>query len=307
VLVTGASGFAGGHLVRLLAASHEVVGWTRGRPPDDLAALARWQQVDLLDRDGVTAAIRELKPSRVFHCAGLPQVAESWADTAAPLEVNVLGTHRLLDALRRAGLPCRVLVTGSAHVYAPSTAPLTEDDPIGPSSPYALSKLAQEQLARAAGSEDGLEIVVTRSFNHTGPAQQPSFVAPSIARQIAAIEQGRQQPVIRVGNTDATRDLLDVRDTVRAYAALMERGEAGGVYNVSSGVGRRVHEVLDALISRAHVPVRVDPDPSRMRASDIPILIGDPTRLKRATGWEPEIPFAQTIDDLLAYWRLTGV
>jgi GDP-4-dehydro-6-deoxy-D-mannose reductase len=297
VLVTGASGFAGSHLVEHLAASHEVVGWSRTPPPPGLAALARWQQVDLLDRDRVTAAVREIEPSLVFHCAGLPQVAESWADTAAPLAVNVLGTHRLITALRVNHVRCRVLVTGSAHVYAPSPAPLTEEDPLAPASPYALSKLAQEQLARLAVAEDGIEVIVTRSFNHTGARQTASFVGPGIARQIALIERGMQEPVIRVGNLDAVRDIMDVRDTVRAYGALIAAGVPGAVYNV----------VLEALVQRARVPVRIEPDSSRMRRSDVSILVGDTTRLRKATGWAPRIPFDQTIDDLLAYWRGVGV
>jgi GDP-4-dehydro-6-deoxy-D-mannose reductase len=306
VLVTGAGGFAGSHLVEHLAVSHDVVGWSRTPPPPEIAPLARWQQIDLLDRDRVTAAVREIKPSLVFHCAGLPQVAESWTDTAAPLAVNVLGTHRLITALRVNDARCRMLVTGSAHVYAPSMAPLTEDDPLAPSSPYALSKLAQEQLARRAAAEDGVEIIVTRSFNHTGARQTASFVGPGIARQISLIERGRQEPVIRVGNLDAVRDIMDVRDTVRAYAALIGAGVPGAVYNVASGVGRSIREILDALIQRADVPVRIEPDPGRMRPSDIPILVGDTTRLREATGWTPQIPFGQTIDDLLDYWRGVG-
>lgn len=301
--MTGAAGFAGSHLLDHLAGSHDLVGWARNPPPPELAPLARWQQVDLLDREQTNDAIAELEPSAVFHCAGLPQVAESWTDTAAPLKVNVFGTHRLFDALRLAGVRCRVLVTGSAHVYAASDTPITEQHPLAPASPYALSKLAQEQLALRAAVEDGVEVIVSRSFNHTGPRQQPSFVAPSIARQIALIERGELEPVIRVGNLDAQRDLTDVRDTVRAYAALMTSGIPGTVYNVASGVGRPVRAVLDALVARARVPIRVETDPSRVRAKDIPVLIGDASRLRAATGWEPRIPFDQTIDDLLDYWR----
>ena len=303
VLVTGASGFAGSHLVEHLAGSHDVVGWARSTPPADVASLARWQRVDLLDQDAVNAAIRELAPRSIFHCAGLPHVAESWRDTAAPLAVNVLGTHRLIDAVRLAAVRCRILLSGSAHVYAPSMRPITETDPLGPASPYALSKLAQEQLVLRAAAEDGIDVVVTRSFNHTGPRQKPSFVAPSIARQIALIERGRLEAVIRVGNLDAERDLLDVRDAVRAYVRLMESGASQAVYNVASGVGRPVRAILDALLSRARVPIRVETDPQKIRTNDIPVLVGDARRLREATGWQPRISFDQMIEDLLAYWR----
>jgi GDP-4-dehydro-6-deoxy-D-mannose reductase len=303
VLVTGAAGFAGSHLLQHLASRQDVVAWARAAPPPDLAGLARWEQVDILDRARVDAAIGALQPRSVFHCAGLAQVAESWSDTAAPLEVNVVGTHRLLDALRLARGPCRVLVTGSAHVYAPSPEPISEDHPFAPASPYALSKLAQEQLAFRAGAEDGLDIIVSRSFNHTGPRQKPSFVAPGIARQIALIESGKAEPVVRVGNLEALRDLMDVRDTVRAYEALISTGRPGTAYNVASGVARPVRSVLEALVSRARIPVRVETDPSRMRPSDVPILVGNAERLRRETGWQPRISFDQTMDDLLAYWR----
>jgi GDP-4-dehydro-6-deoxy-D-mannose reductase len=304
VLVTGAAGFAGSHLLEHLAESAtDLVGWSRHPPRPALLRLARWQQVDLLDRDQVNAAIRDVRPSAVFHCAGLAQVAESWADTTTPLAVNVLGTHRLLEALRLAGGPCRVLVTGSAHVYAPAPTPITEEHPLGPASPYALSKLAQERLALRAALEDGVEVIVARSFNHTGPRQQASFVAPSIARQIARIEQGGEEAVIRVGNLDAQRDLMDVRDAVRAYAALMWRGTPGTIYNVASGTARPVRAVLDALLARARAAIRVETDATRLRANDIPILVGDASRLRAATGWEPQIGFERMIDDLLAYWR----
>jgi GDP-4-dehydro-6-deoxy-D-mannose reductase len=196
-----------------------------------------------------------------------------------------------------------VVIAGSAHVYAPSPSPLKESDPLAPASPYALSKLAQEQLALATADEDGVDVVVARSFNHTGARQSPSFVAPSIARQVALIERGAIDPVIRVGNLDAERDLMDVRDTVRAYAALMASGEAGQVYNVASGIARPVRHVLDALLARARVEIRVETDPGRLRTNDIPVLVGDASKLRQATGWQPHISFEQVIDDLLGYWR----
>jgi GDP-4-dehydro-6-deoxy-D-mannose reductase len=304
VLVTGGSGFAGSHLIELLAGSHRVVAWSHASsPPAAVAGAARWQTVDLLEQDQVTAAVREARPVAIVHLAGVPNVGESWDDTALPLEVNVLGTHRLLHAVREAGQRCRIVVSGSAHVYAPSPDPIDERHPLAPASPYALSKLAQEQLALRAASEDGLEVIVTRSFNHTGPRQTTSFVAPSMARQIAQIERGGIEPVIRVGNLDARRDLLDVRDVVRAYAALLEGGTPGTIYNVSSGVARPIRDVLAALIARARVPIRIETDPARLRPHDIPVLVGDASRLRAATGWEPVIPFDRTIDDLLAYWR----
>jgi GDP-4-dehydro-6-deoxy-D-mannose reductase len=303
VLVTGASGFAGGHLVEHLAPTHDIVAFTRSAPPPELARLARWERVDLLDRDRVRAAIAAVRPAQVYHCAGMAHVAESWRDTAGVLEGNVRATEHLFDALHRNGVACRVLVTGSSSVYATSNQPIDEDHRLAPASPYALSKLAQEALALRAVDEDGLDVVLTRSFNHTGPRQTPAFVAPSMARQIALIEAGAIEPVIRVGNLDARRELTDVRDVVRAYAALMTSGERGVIYNVGSGTSRTIRSVLDALLSRSKVPVRIESDPSRMRPADVPVLEANSSRLEHRTGWRPAIPFDQMLDDLMAYWR----
>jgi GDP-4-dehydro-6-deoxy-D-mannose reductase len=178
-----------------------------------------------------------------------------------------------------------------------------ETSPIGPASPYAVSKLAQEQLGLRARYEDGLDVIVARPFNHTGPRQKPSFMAPGVARQVALIERGATPPVLRVGNLDAVRDLSDVRDVVRAYAALMAKGTPATVYNVASGSGRAMREVLEALVARSATPIRVEVDPARLRSNDTPVLIGDASRLHAATGWSPVVRFEQMIDDLLTYWR----
>ena len=303
VLVTGAAGFAGSHLLEWLSGRHELVGWSRSAPIPRLAGLATWQQVDLLDRDRVRALTRALRPSAVYHLAGVTQVSASFADTATPLAGNVLATHHLFDALRRAGASCRILLTSSATVYGSSDLPLTEESRLAPASPYGLSKLAQEQLGLRAIREDGLDVVVARAFNHTGPGQTPAYMAPTVARQIALIEQGALEPVIRIGNTSPMRDLSDVRDVVRAYDALMQLGSPGVIYNVASGIGHTVGEILGALMARSRVPLRTEVDPARQRAKDVPILVGDPARLRAATGWQPEIPFDRMIDDLMDYWR----
>ena len=301
VLVTGASGFAGSHLLELLRDTN-TVAWSRTPPPAGLAPLATWQQVDLLDRDRVRDAIAALKPSHVYHFAGFARVAPSWTDTVGPLAGNVLTTHYLLDALRRAGVKSRVLIPGSAMVYRPGPEPLSEDAPIEPASPYAVTKVAQEQLGVRAVREDGIEVVLTRSFNHTGPRQRPGFFAPDMARQIAAIERGAE-PIIRVGNLEAKRDLADVRDTVRAYALLMERGRPGTIYNVATGTAHSMRTVLYGLVRRSRIPVRIEADPERLRPHDVPILVGNAARLRAATGWAPEVGFDRMLDDLLCYWR----
>jgi GDP-4-dehydro-6-deoxy-D-mannose reductase len=304
VLVTGASGFAGSHLLDRLRGTGDIVGWSRSRPAREVGV--RWQEVDVRDGAAVRAAIRELRPDRVYHCAGVAHVSESWDSPTAPLAVNALGTHHLLDALRRHHRGCRVLVTGSATVYAASPSALTEGSPLRPDSPYGTSKLAQELLALRAAAEDGLDVVVARAFNHTGPRQTRAYMAPGVARQIASIEAGLSEPVIRVGNLDAERDLTDVRDVVAAYLALMDAGVSGEVYNVASGTGHAVRDVVETLVDLSPVPVRIEVDPARVRPVDNPRLVGDSSKLRQLTGWSPTIPFEQMLLDLLNSWRATA-
>jgi len=302
-LVTGAAGFAGSHLVDALAADNaEVVGWYRpGNHPGPRAAV-HWAPVDILDRNAVAGALAAARPSVVFHCAGTAHVGGSWRDSLTPLETNALGTHYLLDSIRRAGLSPRVVVTGSALVYRPSTTALSEDAPLGPSSPYGLSKLAQEMAALVA-ARDGLPVVVARPFNHAGPRQDPSYATASFARQIALAEAGLGPQTIVVGNLEARRDLMDVRDTVRAYRALAERGRPGRVYNVCGGQAYAVRELLERLVSLARVRLDVRPDPALFRPNDNPIVLGDPSRIIQETGWRPTVPIERTLGDLLEYWR----
>lgn len=300
-LVTGATGFAGSHLLeRLLLAHPRVTGWAhRSGRPAGADPRVQWQSVDLLDRASVLSAIADVQPSIVYHCAGMPHVAESWNNAARALQVNALGTHHLLDAVGETVPECRVVVAGSALVYRPADRALREEDPLGPTDPYGVSKLAQEMLALRADTP----VVAARPFNHVGPRQQPSFSTSSFARQIAEIEAGGHEPVIRVGNLDARRDLTDVRDTARAYEALGEKGRAGVPYNICSGTALRVGDVLERLLGRARVRVNVQQDPSRLRPSDNPLVLGDPSRIAAHTGWRAEIPIEETLEDLLAWWR----
>jgi GDP-4-dehydro-6-deoxy-D-mannose reductase len=303
VLVTGAAGFAGSHLLQQL--EHQrvpVVAWGRGPVPASRSAL-QWMRVDLLDRSAVTQALADVKPQAVYHLAGSAHVAQSWRDIHGTFEGNVLATHHLFEGLRRLTDKPRVLVACSGHVYAPQPRPIREDDEVKPASPYATSKLAAEMLAGQAWREDGIPVIIARAFNHIGPRQNPSFVAPSIARQIALIEAGRLEPVLTMGNLEAKRDLTDVRDTVLAYAALLNRGEPGQPYNVCSGRGIAVGELVHAFVTRARKQVRIEQDPARFRPNDPPLLVGDRGRITAETGWAPRIPFEQTVDDLLHYWR----
>jgi GDP-4-dehydro-6-deoxy-D-mannose reductase len=302
-LVTGATGFAGGHLVQsLLESEPAVAAWAnpRGAPIPTREDGVQWSAVDLLDREAVRAAIALVRPSVVYHCAGSADVGGSWIDPVRPMRINALGTHYLLDALRTNGLNSPVLVTGSATVYRSSVDPLCEDSPIGPANPYAVSKLAQEMVVARA---DWCPVVIARAFNHAGPRQARAYVTSSFAQQIAEIEAGLAEPVLNVGNLDVRRDITDVRDTVQAYRRLVVAGEPGRAYNVCSGRAYRIGDLLDTLLAMARRPIEVALDPTRLRPSDNPVIVGDATRIAKEAGWRATIPIEQTLRDLLDYWR----
>lgn len=303
-LITGGTGFAGSHLIEeLLRTAPTVAAWSnpRGAPVETGDSRVRWNAVNLLDRHAVATAIEALEPSVVYHCAGAADVGTSWEDPVKPLRVNALGTHHLLDAIRASGLSCPVLVTGSALVYRPSLEPIAEESPIGPSSPYGFSKLAQEMIA---AQTRWCPVLLARPFNHAGPRQSTAYVTSSFARQIAEIEAGLVPPVLNVGNLDARRDITDVRDTVRGYRLLVENGTPGRPYNVCSGRAYRIGDLLDTLLGLARTSVRIAVDRARLRPSDNPVVAGNPARIAAEVGWGATIPIEQTLEDLLDYWRL---
>ncbi len=269
-LVTGGTGFVGPHLVRALTEAGWRVEIFRGdvRRPH---ALARF------------------RGDAVFHLAGQAHPGRSQELAAETFEVNALGTARVLDAL--GGFGGRVLVVSSGDVYARARRPLRESSPVRPRSPYGWSKLMAEAAARASR----LDVVVARAFNHTGPGQSDAYACPAFARQVAT------RDVVRVGELRSVRDFTDVRDVVRAYVLLVPRGRRGETYNVCSGRGRAMREVLDALVRLSGRRVRVVVDPSRLRPPDR--AVGDPSKLRRETGWRPRIPFERTLQDLLADGR----
>ena len=312
ILVTGAAGFAGSHLLDLIKHDGQpIVGWyLHGHHPLEASPRLRpsfegvdWHAIDLTDRDAVRAAIAEGRPAEIYHLAGAANQGNSWDRTDESLRANALGTHNLLDALRRERVDARVLVIGSAAVYRPQEEPFDEESAVAPTSPYGVSKLAQEMTALQSFTLHGQRVMVSRSFNHIGPRQSADYVASSFARQIAMIEAGQAEPVIMVGNLEARRDLADVRDTVRAYRALMHRGEPGRAYNVCSGEAHAIRELLDGLLAHSTVKVDVRLDPSRLRPVDQPLLVGRLDRIRRETGWQPEIGWSRTLADLLDDWR----
>jgi GDP-4-dehydro-6-deoxy-D-mannose reductase len=304
-LVTGATGFAGSHLVERLRNSHPAVAaWAHSAPVTSSSDEGvHWQTVDLRDRPSIAEALSVVRPSLIYHCAGLPHVAESWSRAAQALQVNAFGTHLLLDTVAAMNIDATVIIVSSALVYRPAAEALTEQHPLAPSDPYGVSKVAQEMAA----TRSPVRCIIARPFNHAGPRQSAAFVTSSFARQIAEIEAGQAEPVLRVGNLDARRDITDVRDTVRAYEALARGGRPATPYNVCAGHAPRVGDLLEQLLSMAKVRVTVQQDPSRMRPSDNPLVLGDPARITSEIGWRAEIPIAQTLKDLLDWWRARTV
>ena len=305
LLVTGAAGFVGSHLLELLEQDDDLImAWLR--PGTDAAVLGKrvgWLAVEMHDRDAVHAAIKQIRPAAIYHLAGVPHVGDSWSHTYETFAGNVLATHHLFDALRREGLTPRVLVTSSATVYEPQSRAIAESDRVRPNSPYGTSKLAQEMVARRSWEDDGIPGLIARSFNHVGPRQSPAFVAPSVAKQIAEIEVGLRPPTLAMGNMASQRDIMDVRDTVRGYRALMQSAQPGVPYNVCSGTPTSIRSLVNLFISKARVKITIEQDPGRLRPNDTPIVLGDRSRIQKETGWAPEIPLEKTVDDLLAFWR----
>lgn len=293
-LVTGAGGFVGAHLVRHL----EEQG-------DDVVQLERTVDgVDVADAVALTDAVVAAKPEAVYHLAGAADVGGSWAEPRETFLANALGTLNVLEASREARAE-RVLAVTSADVYGRVTAdelPLTEDRPLRPVSPYAASKVAADALAQQAWLGHRLPVIRVRAFNHLGPGQSDRFVAPSLAARIARNERdgGDEVPI---GNTTPQRDVTDVRDVVRAYRLLIEAGEPGAVYNVCSGHAVSVRSIAETLLAMATRPMRLVSDPALQRPVDIPVLVGDSSRLQATTGWQPTIPLETTLADVLADWR----
>ena len=309
-LITGTAGFVGRHLVRFLLneTDVEIIGTIYRRhpqPPID-SPRVQLEQLDLRDEAAVAEIIARWRPDYIFHLAGQSNVPVSWQHPWPTFDQNVHPQLNLFRAVMLADLPARMLVVGSGEEYGavrPEDVPIHEEVPLRPVSPYAVSKMAQDLLGWQYHRSHGLWTVRVRPFNHIGPGQNEQFVASSFARQIAMIEAGLQEPVLRHGNLQAQRDFTDVRDVVRAYWLILNQGEPGDVYNVGSGRAVSIQRLLDILLGMSRVPIRTEVDPARMRPVDIPVIVSDYSKLERATGWRPRIPLEQTLADILEDWR----
>jgi GDP-4-dehydro-6-deoxy-D-mannose reductase len=312
VLVTGVTGFAGSHLVdyMLTRGDSEIYGIQRWRSRTEniehFAGRITMLECDLRDATSTRDTLEKVRPDWIFHLAAQSFVPTSWIAPTESLTTNVLAQVNLFEAVRHLGLKCRIQIACSSEEYGlvyPDELPIRETNPLRPLSPYAVSKVAQDMLGYQYWMSWKLDCVRTRGFNHEGPRRGPVFVASDFAKQIADIEKGRKPAVLSVGNLESRRDFTDVRDMVRAYWLALEKCEPGEVYNICSGHDWSIQKVLDLLLAITKTKIEVRPDPARMRPSDVPVLLGDPSKFQRATGWKPTIPFEQTLRDMLEYWR----
>jgi len=312
-LITGITGFAGSHLAEYLLTEQPGVGvfgtyrWrSRMDNVEHLDGKIELIESDLRDYTSVQAVLDRVRPDYIFHLAAQSFVPASWTAPAETLTTNVAGQTNLFEAVRALKLDPVIQIACSSEQYGlvhPDEVPIRETNPLRPLSPYAVSKVAQDFLGYQYFQSYGMKVVRTRGFNHTGPRRGHPFVTSNFCRQVASIEAGLQEPVIRVGNLDAIRDFTDVRDMVRAYWLAVTKGRPGEVYNIATGEGISIRALLDKILALSSVHVRVEIDPSRLRPSDVEILIGDSSKFRADTGWEPRIPFDQTVQDLLDYWR----
>ncbi|MEG6522875.1 GDP-mannose 4,6-dehydratase [Desulfotomaculum sp. 1211_IL3151] len=305
ILVTGAGGFVGIHLLRLLQGKHNLFAATR-HIRTQAQANVQWLSLDITNKESISKTLEKTKPEAVIHLAAQSMVKLAWKDPAKTLDINTMGTIHLLEAMKNITPEALLITVGSSEEYGltgKQGVPLIEEQPCLPQNPYATSKLAMGQLALQLGGRFGLKVIHMRPFNHFGPGQQIGFVVSDFASQIAAIENNLRKPFIKVGDLTAYRDFTDVRDVVKAYSFIIEQQPEPGIYNVCSGVAYSAGDILDSLLRQASVPITVEVDPKRMRPSEVPLFIGSNHKIHKATGWKPTKDFEQSILDTLNWWR----
>jgi len=312
VLITGITGFVGSHLSELMLKKNlEVYGIERWRSKTEnvehIKDKLKLIEADMRDAHSIEKVIREVEPDYIFHLAAQSFVPMSWNAPADTMTTNVIGTINLFEAVRKSKNEPKIQVAGSSEEYGfvrPNELPIKETSQLRPLSPYGVSKVAQDRLSYQYHKSYGLNIVITRAFNHTGPRRGEVFVTSNFSKQVAQIEKGVQKPVIKVGNLNAKRDFSDVRDVVRAYWLALQKCKFGEVYNICSGKSRTIKSVLDIVLNLSKAKnIKIEKDPSRMRPSDVEVLQGNFAKFNKATGWKPKIPFEKTMEDLLNYWR----
>lgn len=319
-LIIGGAGFVGGYLIQHLCEDlgHEVVATKL--PHEEIAEAARIQlfdeesankmvevcNLDILDKDAITELLSKEKPDYIFHLAAQSSVSVSWKNPSITIDVNIKGSVNLLDAVRELDYSPKVLLIGSGEEYGrilSEETPVSEDNRLRPGNIYAATKTCQNMIGKIYADAYDMHVVMVRAFNHTGPNQSPIFVVADFCKQVAEIEKGLQAPVLKVGNLSAKRDFTDVRDVVRAYALLIEKGVKGQTYNVGSGHAVSIEYILQTIISYAKREIEIEIDSAKLRPVDVPVIEADTSKLYECTGWKPEISLEQTIQDTLNYYR----
>lgn len=304
-LVIGAAGFVGPFLIDELQRQGWLVTATR-LPGEALDTTAEVCELDIMDIDAVATLLQKTIPDAVIHLAAQSSVSLSWDKPDLTVDINIKGTLHLLNALRDMDKPPRTLLVGSGEEYGavpPDAIPITENTPMHPGNIYAVTKATQNMLGSLYAKAYQLPVIMSRSFNHFGPGQAPIFVASDFCKQVAEIEAGKRDAVMRVGNLQARRDFTDVRDVVRAYVLLLDKGKAGETYNIGSGKAISIQNLLDTILKLARVPVLVETAPNKLRPVDVPVIEADIRKLQEATGWAPEIALETSLEDTLTDWR----
>lgn len=316
ILITGITGFVGSHLAEYCLTMPEVKVYgtiLSHHLGDEMKRIERIKdkiklfECNLTSRIAVERVLHKVKPDKIFHLAAQSFVKVSWDGPEDTIFNNIMSELNIFESCRSLGINPVIQIAGSSEEYglvSENEIPIKETNPLRPLSPYAVSKIGQEMLGYQYCKSYGLKIVLTRAFNHEGPGRGEQFVTSTFAKQIAQIEKGKQEPIVKVGNLRAQRDYTDVRDVVRAYWLATEKCEFGKPYNICSGKVWKIERVLEFLLSLSTAKdIKIEQDPERMRPSDVQILKGDYTEFNKATGWEPKIPFEKTLEDLLNYWR----
>lgn len=305
VLITGGTGFVGTHLIRFLKSqASKIAVIALGDRTSQQEPGIEYHTLDIRRADQVRSLVHNISPTHVYHLAGISAIDVSWNNPRLTFEVNVLGAYNLFEAAMSLPSLPKILNVSTSQVYAASGMVLTETSRVNPDNPYAASKAMAEMLRVPYRLCIGGGIITARSFNHTGPGQAPNFVLPSIARQFAEMEAGLRPPRLTAGDVEVKRDFTDVRDVVLAYSALLDKGRTDEVYNVCSGAAVCLADVIRQFEAISGIAVEIETDPARLRSNEVSLIFGDPTKIRRETGWSPQIPLDKTIRDLLDYWRV---
>ncbi len=305
-LVIGAAGFVGNYLIEEMV-KNGIEAYATKLPHEKLEnPNAKVYDLDIMDKDAIVSLLFEVRPDYIFHLAAQSSVGLAWKNPGLTIDVNIKGGVNVMDAIRELFYKPRVLLIGSGEEYGhiqPGETPICEENHLRPGNIYAATKVCQNMIGSIYSKAYDMELMMVRAFNHIGPGQAPMFVVSDFCKQVAEIEKGLREPVMRVGNLAAKRDFTDVRDVVRAYVLLVQAGKAGETYNVGSGNAQAIQEILDLIVSMSQVDIQVEVDPNKLRPVDVPIIEADITKINDLTGWQPQIPLKETIRETLDYWR----